>query len=276
MTKKEEDFGILETNDGMFANIKIVKVTEGFNLRQETEADEELKESVKNNGVIQPLIVRVNSTDETDPNVYVIDGHRRLAAAKAAKLDRVPVVFQNVDDSEATIIALTSQTQRPFSPVERAAGLKRLKDSGLTEEAIAKKLGLSVRTVSETLRIEENTVGEIKEAEDIPARVKARASGLSKENQKLVAEKLKGKNREEGFKEVRKAEAKEGKVARGKKPLEITLRKNLKEEILLLSKRVDKELKGEPKSLRFKVIRDVVDFLKGVGSMEDLITGNKK
>lgn len=112
---------------------------------------QELADSIKANGIIQPIIVRaINST-----NYEIIAGERRFRAAKMAGLLDVPVVVRDFNDEEALAVSLIENIQRKdLNIVEEALGYRRLIDEfGLTHEALAQVTGKSRSNVSNTLRL---------------------------------------------------------------------------------------------------------------------------
>ena len=111
----------------------------------------ELAESIKNYGIIEPLVVR-----KTGPVHYeVIAGERRLRASKLAGLSEVPVIVKEYSDDERKIITLLENVQREdLNTVEKAFGYKALIDEyNLTQEEVASKVGKSRSAITNTLRI---------------------------------------------------------------------------------------------------------------------------
>ncbi|MBE9536430.1 MAG: ParB/RepB/Spo0J family partition protein [Proteobacteria bacterium] len=111
----------------------------------------ELVSSVKEKGVLQPLIVRSAGNDSFE----LIAGERRWRAAQKAGLKEVPVVIKDVSDRESLEIAIIENIQRAeLNPVEEAEGYKRLMDEfSYTQEELAGKVGKERATVSNHLRI---------------------------------------------------------------------------------------------------------------------------
>ena len=111
----------------------------------------ELAESIKAQGVMQPILVR-----PVGPGRYeIIAGERRTRAAKLAGLDEVPVLVKEVPDEAAAAMALIENIQREdLNPLEEAQGLKRLTDEfGLTHEQAAQAVGRSRSAASNLLRL---------------------------------------------------------------------------------------------------------------------------
>ena len=111
----------------------------------------ELAESIKAQGLIQPIIVRGIGKDRYE----IIAGERRWRAAQLASLREVPVVVRETDDHAALAMALIENIQREdLNPLEEAQGLQRLiKDFGLTHEQAAQAVGRSRSAASNLLRL---------------------------------------------------------------------------------------------------------------------------
>lgn len=111
----------------------------------------ELVESIKMQGVLQPLIVRKLSTDQYE----IIAGERRWRAATQAELKEVPVIIKNVSDKDALSIALIENIQREnLNPLEEAIALDRLaKEFTLTHNDVAIAVGKSRTAITNLLRI---------------------------------------------------------------------------------------------------------------------------
>ena len=115
------------------------------------EALQELADSIKAQGVIQPVIVREHGLSQYE----LIAGERRWRASQLAGLTEIPVVVKSISDETALAMGLIENLQREnLNPIEEAQGLKRLADEfGLTHEAIAKAVGKSRSAISNTLRL---------------------------------------------------------------------------------------------------------------------------
>ncbi|HXX11964.1 MAG TPA: ParB/RepB/Spo0J family partition protein [Burkholderiales bacterium] len=111
----------------------------------------ELAESIKAQGVIQPILARPLG----DGHFEIIAGERRWRAARLAGLDSVPVLVREVRDDLALAMALIENIQREdLNPMEEAAGIQRLVDEfGMTHEAAAEAVGRSRSGVSNLLRL---------------------------------------------------------------------------------------------------------------------------
>lgn len=111
---------------------------------------DDLIASVKEYGVIQPLIV----CPEKDGKHELIAGERRLRASKAAGLKTVPVIIRKVDDQEKLAVALIENIQREdLNPIDTARAYRKLIDDfNLTQEDLSKKIGKPRSSIANTLR----------------------------------------------------------------------------------------------------------------------------
>jgi ParB family chromosome partitioning protein len=111
----------------------------------------ELAESIKSQGIMQPVLVR----PLTGGRYEIIAGERRFRAAALAGLDEVPVLVRDVPDETAAVMALIENIQREnLNPLEEAQGLQRLtREFGLTHEEAAKAVGRSRSAASNLLRL---------------------------------------------------------------------------------------------------------------------------
>ena len=111
---------------------------------------EELAASIKEHGVIQPIIVRRAGT-----RYHVIAGERRLRASRIAGLKEIPAIIKEAGESEMMQIAVIENVQRQdLNPVEEAAAYKRLIDEfALTQENVSDLVGKSRSAVANTLRL---------------------------------------------------------------------------------------------------------------------------
>lgn len=112
---------------------------------------QELAESIKRHGVVQPLVVNPIK----DGKYTLIAGERRWRAAKLAKLDTVPAILRSSEELEQLEVALIENVQRvDLSPLEQAVSIERLHEQfNLSYDAIAKRLGKAHSTVNNTVRL---------------------------------------------------------------------------------------------------------------------------
>ncbi|AZT91576.1 ParB/RepB/Spo0J family partition protein [Caldicellulosiruptor changbaiensis] len=142
---------IQSANDERIEEIEIDKILPSNEQPRKIFDDneiEELAQSIKNVGLIQPLVVR----REGDKYV-LIAGERRLRACKIARLQKVPCIVRNY--TNPTEIALIENIQRKdLNPYEEALAYKKLIDEhGYTQEELAKRIGISRSKIANTLRI---------------------------------------------------------------------------------------------------------------------------
>ena len=119
--------------------------------RMDQDALKELAESIKTQGVIQPILVR----PVTGGNFEIIAGERRWRAARMAGLRAVPVVVRDIPDNQALAVSLIENIQREdLNPLEQAIGIQRLTNEfGLTHQSAAEALGRSRAAVTNLLRL---------------------------------------------------------------------------------------------------------------------------
>lgn len=115
----------------------------------ETELNE-LSESIREHGVLQPLLVRKKGS-----KYEIIAGERRYQASKLADLTEVPVIIKDVDDQEMLALALIENLQRSdLNPLEEAKGYRQLIDaSGMTQDALSKAVSKSRSAITNSLRL---------------------------------------------------------------------------------------------------------------------------
>jgi ParB family transcriptional regulator, chromosome partitioning protein len=115
----------------------------------------ELAESIKAQGIMQPILVRRLAQGANAGKYEIIAGERRFRAAKLAGLDSVPVLVRDVPNEAAAAMSLIENIQREdLNPLEEAHGLQRLvKEFGLTHEQAAQAVGRSRSAASNLLRL---------------------------------------------------------------------------------------------------------------------------
>jgi ParB family chromosome partitioning protein len=111
----------------------------------------ELAESIRSQGIIQPLVVRVRSAGGFE----LVAGERRWRAAQRAGLHQVPVIIREVAEAQAFEMALVENLQREdLNPIEEAEGYQRLvAEFGYTQESLAERVGKERSTVANALRL---------------------------------------------------------------------------------------------------------------------------
>lgn len=141
-------------SDGKLMYLPVEKIQRGkYQPRRDmhTEALEELAESIKAQGVMQPIVVRLIAPEKYE----IIAGERRWRATQIAGLDKIPAVIREVPDEAAIAMALIENIQREdLNPIEEAGALKRLQDEfELTHQEVAEAVGKSRTTVTNLLRL---------------------------------------------------------------------------------------------------------------------------
>ncbi len=147
------DPGLPEQNEGSIS-LPISQVEPGLNQprkRFEQGALDDLAESIRVHGIIQPLTVRRLATGY----YQIIAGERRWRAAKAAGLQEVPAVIIEADDRKVMELGLIENLQREdLNPAEEARGYRTLMEEyGLTQEQVAQQMGKSRPAITNTLRL---------------------------------------------------------------------------------------------------------------------------
>lgn len=112
----------------------------------------ELSNSIRENGIIQPIIVRRADGRGT---FEIVAGERRFKAAKMAGLNQVPVIIKDIENTQALEFAIIENVQRTdLSPIEEAQGYKQLiREFDYTQEQVAKKIGCSRSHIANILRL---------------------------------------------------------------------------------------------------------------------------
>ena len=152
------DNGSDANSAGLPASLRLSDMVAG-QYQPRTHMDEgalyELAESIKAQGIMQPILVRRLTSGVNDGKYEIIAGERRFRAAKIAGLDSVPVLVRDVPDESAAAMALIENIQREdLNPLEEAQGLQRLvKEFGLTHELAAQAVGRSRSAASNLLRL---------------------------------------------------------------------------------------------------------------------------
>ena len=146
------------SSPGLPATLSLQDMVPGM-YQPRTRMDEgalyELAESIKAQGIMQPILVRRLTDGEQMGKYEIIAGERRFRAARLAGLDSVPVLVRDVPDEAAAAMALIENIQREdLNPLEEAQGLQRLiKEFGLTHELAAQAVGRSRSAASNLLRL---------------------------------------------------------------------------------------------------------------------------
>ena len=149
-----DETGAVAASDSQLRNLPIDLLNRGKyqpRVKMDREALEELAESIRVQGVVQPLLVRRTADGEYE----IVAGERRWRAAQIAGLAEVPAVVREISDQNAMAVALIENIQREdLNSIEEARGFQRLQDEfGLTHQDIADAVGRSRAAVSNLLRL---------------------------------------------------------------------------------------------------------------------------
>ncbi|MFH1691871.1 MAG: ParB/RepB/Spo0J family partition protein [Candidatus Omnitrophota bacterium] len=161
--KKEISYETAKSDEKDVSFLDITKlVPNRFQPRVDfnTEHLQELIDSIKEKGVLAPILVR-----PAGDHYEIIAGERRFRAAKAVKLKKVPVVIKAVDDKEALVLSIVENVQRQeLNPLEEAQAFSRLmKEFSFTQEEVAQAVSKDRSTVANMLRLL-NLPGEVQKA----------------------------------------------------------------------------------------------------------------
>ena len=143
-----------QIDEGLILEVKISMVEPNKNQPRKNfdrEKLEALAQSLKENGMIQPIVV----TKSASGRYTIVAGERRWRAAKLAGFSEVPVIVKEYSEQTVTEVALIENLQREdLNPIEEALGYKNLCDSyGLTQEEISQKVGKSRSAVANSMRL---------------------------------------------------------------------------------------------------------------------------
>lgn len=156
---------------------------------------EELAESIKKNGLLQPILVR-----KSGDKYQIIAGERRWQACKSLDMKKVPIIVKDADDDETIILALIENIQRSdLNPIEEAYGYKRMMERGkMTQSEVAQAVSKGRTTITNALRLlelpedaqqllfeEKITAGHARAILSVPTK-----EGRRKLTDKLIEEKL--------------------------------------------------------------------------------------
>lgn len=130
--------------DATFKTVPLSKLKESKdNPRQQFADLSELADSIRSQGILEPILVR-----EVDGELEIIAGHRRARAAKLAGLKQVEVVVREMDRAEALAAAITENAAREsLNPMELARGYQNLIEMGVSQENVAKRMGVGRASV---------------------------------------------------------------------------------------------------------------------------------
>ena len=149
---------VVDNSNGDVSQLPVSQIRPGqYQPRRQFNVEklESLIESVREKGIIQPLIVRPITTDQGKQLYEIIAGERRWRAAKTLDFDTVPVIIRDFNDQEALETAIIENIQRDdLTPIEEAEAYQRLlTEFRYTQEQLAISIGKSRSHVANTLRL---------------------------------------------------------------------------------------------------------------------------
>ncbi|MDN5301123.1 MAG: ParB family transcriptional regulator, chromosome partitioning protein [Thermoanaerobacteraceae bacterium] len=147
---------LIPMDDKEQENVKDIKISEiRANKNQprkkfDEEKIRELSDSIKEHGVLQPIIVR-----KKDGGYELVAGERRWRAAQKAGIEKIPAIIKDLSDADVMEIALIENLQREdLNPLEEAEAYKKLIDEfGMTQEELSKRVGKSRSQIANTVRL---------------------------------------------------------------------------------------------------------------------------
>ena len=153
LDNKEEDKIDIKEGEEIVKKIKIIDIEPNRNQPRkifDNETLEELAESIKKYGVIQPIIV-----NKKDDYYEIVAGERRWRASKKAGLTEMPCIIRNDDERRNKEIALIENIQREdLNPIDKARGFRQLMDEyGMTQQQLSDTIGVSRSGIANTVRI---------------------------------------------------------------------------------------------------------------------------
>lgn len=235
---------VVETTTEYEKDVKLIKITqiEPNKAQPRSDFDEEklqaLADSIAEYGVLQPIVVKLNSN-----GFYtIIAGERRWRAARIAKLKEMPAIVKNFNEQGEKEVALIENLQREnLNAIEEALGIQELMDLyGMTQEDVAKKIGKSRSAVANSVRLLHLPEGVKKYLKDGTLSMGHARALLSLENDK-VAEEIAKKIIQEDF-SVRQTESYIKTLLTEKKKKKITKQQ---EELVRYIKSLEQTLSSE-------------------------------
>lgn len=227
-----EGKGILGRSNIYRMDPKQIKVLGGWNPRTDFSGEEELMNSIVQNGVVEPLLVKKMGED-----VVLVDGERRLRATllaikKGNDIQSVPALFleKNISDIEALFFTLIANDGKRLEPIEEAEAFRRFKAWGLSAKEIATRIGRSEAYVVRTLSLN-NASPEVKE------NLKAKKIGVG-EARKIVKKSSGSVDKQKTELDKAKKEKEEKPEGRGRLPLPIEQGKKIVERLIAEKKAV--------------------------------------
>lgn len=228
-------------------------------LAFDEEGLKELSDSIKQHGVIQPLVLR-----RLGDKYEIIAGERRFKASTMAGLKTVPAIISDIDDDKSAEIALVENIQRRnLTPIEEAKSYKNLLDRGyMTQEQLAEKMGVSQSSIANKLRLL-NLAPEVQDAllgEKISERHARSLLSLPKEEQpewlkKIISKRLTVRQLDLEIKKAKGGQVKEEQIPSPKDTMNEELKKEINAETVMEPK-IEVEEKHEIPNKFFNFLED--------------------
>ncbi|MCQ2591766.1 MAG: ParB/RepB/Spo0J family partition protein [Treponema sp.] len=150
----------IDENGGLWVDVDLLKPNpKQPRIEFDQKKLEELAESIKENGILQPIIIeeveKASDSDGSSTEFYIIAGERRTRASKMAGLKKVPVQLRKFDEQQKLEMALIENIQRAeLNPIEEATAYYNLIQMGeLSQDEVAKKVGKNRSTVANAIRL---------------------------------------------------------------------------------------------------------------------------
>lgn len=151
--KKEKEVSAQQADENTVQYVKIHDIMPNVNQPRkkfDEEKIDELAASIKEHGIIQPIVVR-----KREKGFEIVAGERRWRAAMRAELTQVPCLIRDFDDEQNMLIAIIENMQREdLNPIEEAEGLRQMTENyGMTQEQISKSVGKSRPYITNSMRL---------------------------------------------------------------------------------------------------------------------------
>jgi ParB/RepB/Spo0J family partition protein len=269
----------LSCGENQEVDLDRVRIEENFNAREKLALDDHFIESIRKNGVQNPIHVR----EGDDGFLYVVDGHRRLTAARATGNARIRIINHGkVSAADALLLSMIGEQRRSWAPADYMNACGRLSNLGFTVDQIAKVVGKGRRTIENYLAVNKGGP-RLKDAVAKPSRkgnlspaVAASAATLSVSAQNRVIPKIRGKSDAEALEAIREEKAAKG-GTRGlrvydcgmPKPIDYKLASDYKERCKALEAGITERLQRRPGDKDLLGMQKTIKVLKGKMSVED-------
>lgn len=153
-TLESDDLDVKDTSEKGIIEVSIYDIDPNPDQPRrnfDQESIQELSKSIQEHGLVQPIIVKASANNR----YTIVAGERRWRAARAAGLDKIPVIIRDFNEKEMLEIALIENLQREdLNPIEEAEGINSLiENHGLTQEQVAERLGKSRPSIANSLRL---------------------------------------------------------------------------------------------------------------------------